>query len=76
MKEETVNRIDLIKIFLRQILFLTIIMFIGGSLIIYVVKSWRFNPVIYIICFFICLGISCFNFFRKPEVKNEFKGNQ
>lgn len=76
IKEKTLERRLLIKIFYYGILRYTIIMVVIGSLIIFAVNSWRYNPLIYFVCFLICLTINFFNFFRKPEVKNEFKGDQ
>lgn len=62
--------------FFKDILKYTLIMSLLGFLIVFVVQSWRFNPLAYIICFMICFGINLFLFMRKKEVKNEFKNNQ
>lgn len=67
MKEETINRILIIKIFLSCILKYTIIMFFIGSLVIFAISTWRDNPLNYIIWFFICLTINLLIFLEKAR---------
>lgn len=76
MKESAILNRLLIIFFFKHIFKWTIIMFIIGSLIVFVINAWRFNPLAYMLCFFICLGLNLFNFYRKPGVKDEFKGDQ
>jgi len=76
MKENTLYWINIFKKLFNDILKKTLIMFILGSIIIFCFQHIRFNPVAYIIVFFICLGLNFFLYFRKPVVKNEFKENQ
>ena len=52
----------------------TLILFGVGCLIVFAI--WRLNPIAYIICFMFCFAIISFFYFRKKEVKNEFKENQ
>ena len=73
MKETTIQRNKIIKHFYNDVLKLSFLFFILGSLVIILVKTYRYNIAIYIFWYIICFGISFFRSFMKREIKNEFK---
>ena len=76
MKESYYYWMKIFNSFFHDIIKRTLIMSFIGFLIVFAVSTWRFSPIAYILCFLICFGINFFLFFRKKEVKNEFKENQ
>lgn len=76
MKEDYYYWKKIITNFYYDIFRNTLILFFIGSVIILIINTWRFNPLAYIICFFISFAIGIFNYMRKDEIKNEFKRNQ
>ena len=76
MKESYYYWMKIFNNFYNDIIKSTLIMCVIGFFIVLLINVWRFKPIAYILCFLICFGINFFRFFRKKEVKNEFKNNQ
>lgn len=73
MKEKTIKLYKILHQFYNEILKRTILFFILGSLIIFVVQTWRYNIPIYIFYFIICFSINFFLVFRKREINKELE---
>ena len=76
MREDQVKFLRLLRNFYDYILKRTFLFFILSIPIIIVVERIRFEPVAYIISFFICFGINFFMFFMIRETSEEFHVNR
>lgn len=76
MKESFYYWKRILTSFFNDILKMTLIFCIPAFLIVFAVSTWRYNLLAYILAFLICFGVNYYRFFRKGEIKNEFKENQ
>jgi len=75
MKEKTFQMIKILNKFYQEVVKWTFVMYFVCLLIIIVFEVLRYNPLSYIIGFFICFGINFFRTFFKKDIRKEFYEN-
>jgi hypothetical protein len=76
MRQKRVERRKNLRILWDGIKKPFLLMFFIGLLFVVILPWTRYNPMFYLIVFFITFGISFFIFMRSKEIPPEFKGDK